>query len=106
MNKEEFFEYVDEGISVVDFFAEWCSPCKGQAVVINGLEKDNSMSNIKFLKLDVDKSDHNIADGFEIKSIPTVIIFNNGQEEYRFVGITNANILTKVIKKIKNNPTE
>ena len=101
MNKEEFFEIIDEGITVVDFFAEWCAPCKGQTVVFDYLRKDDSISDVKFVKFNVDKDDYEIVKSFEIESIPTIIIFKGGEEEFRFTGITGADQLTRIIKKLQ-----
>lgn len=101
MNKEEFFEIIDEGITIVDFFAEWCAPCKGQTVVFNYLKKDDSISDTKFIKFDVDKDDQEVSESFEIRSIPTIIIFKGGEEEFRFTGVTGADQLTRIIKKLQ-----
>jgi thioredoxin 1 len=101
MNKEEFFEMVDEGITIVDFFAEWCPPCKGQGVIFDYLEKNGSIKNVKFLRLDVDNEGNDVARDFEIKSIPTIIIFKDGQEKFRFVGVTSSSILTTAVRKIQ-----
>ena len=103
MDKDEFFEIIDEGITIVDFFAEWCTPCKGQAVVFNYLKKDDSISDTKFIKFDVDKDDQEVAESFEIRNIPTIIIFKDGEEEFRFVGVTGADQLTRIIKKLQSN---
>jgi thioredoxin 1 len=101
MNKEEFFEIIDKGITVVDFFVEWCAPCKGQTAVFNYLKKDDSISDTKFIKFDVDRDDQEITESFEIRSIPTIVIFKDGEEEFRFTGITGADQLTRIIKKLQ-----
>lgn len=101
MNKEEFFDLIDEGITVVDFFADWCAPCKGQTVVFNYLKKNSDFEDVQFLKFDVDNDDREVSNDFEIQSIPTLIIFKNGQEEFRFVGVTGADELTSIIKRVK-----
>lgn len=101
MDKEEFFGFVDKGITVVDFFAEWCAPCKGQTVVFDYLKKDASIDDVKFLKFDVDKNDQDVVADFEIRNIPTIIIFNNGQEMFRFIGVTGSDKLMKTIKVLK-----
>jgi thioredoxin 1 len=102
VNKEEFFDHVDQGITVVDFFADWCAPCKGQTVVFNYLKKNSNFEDVQFLKFDVDNDDREVSNDFEIESIPTLIIFKDGQEEFRFVGVTGADMLTKAIKKVQS----
>lgn len=102
MNKEKFSEIIDKGITIVDFFAEWCLPCKGQSAVLDYLRKDESIKGIKFLQLDVDKEGNEIASDFKIKSIPTIIIFRDGQEKSRSIGVTGSEELTKTIGRIQN----
>jgi thioredoxin 1 len=101
VNKEEFFDFIDQGITVVDFFAAWCAPCKGQTVVFNYLKKDSNFEDVQFLKFDVDNDDREVSNDFEIESIPTLIIFKDGQEEFRFIGVTGADVLMKAIKRIQ-----
>lgn len=101
MDKKEFFESIDKGITIVDFFANWCAPCKGQATIFNYLKENNDDSNTKFLKFDLDNDDHTVASNFEIRSIPTIIIFLAGQEEFRFVGLTGADELIKAMDESK-----
>ena len=73
-----------KGISVVDFFANWCMPCKIMAPIIESLaaELDGTVS---FFKLDVDEN-QSTAGRLGIRSIPTFIVFRNGKEIDRMVG--------------------
>lgn len=103
MNKKEFSKTISKGIAVIDFFAEWCFPCKGQAAIFNYIEKDKNTKDVKFLKLDVDKEGRDFANDLKIKSIPTIIIFKSGQEKFRFVGVTTAERLMGAIEEAKNN---
>lgn len=101
VNKEEFFELTEEGITIVDFFADWCAPCKAQGIVFDRLKKNNSIEGVKFLKFDLEKDDQSVANDLEIRNIPTIIIFNAGQEEFRFVGVTGKDTLIQGIKEVK-----
>ncbi|KXZ39910.1 thioredoxin [Alkalithermobacter thermoalcaliphilus JW-YL-7 = DSM 7308] len=65
-----------EGLAVVDFFANWCGPCKMLAPVFESLSEE--MQNVKFLKVDIDK-DIQLAQRFNITSVPTMIVFKNGK---------------------------
>ena len=69
---------------LVDFWAEWCGPCKMIAPILeeNADEKEGI---IKIAKVDVDSSPE-LAQKFEIMSIPTLIVFNNGEPAKRLVG--------------------
>lgn len=93
-----FEEIISNGVSLVDFWADWCMPCKMQAPIIDEVAKDlGEKANI--CKLDI-QTYNNLAGKFNIQSIPSIIIFKNGKEIKRFVGIKSKNIL---VKEIENN---
>ncbi len=103
MNTKEFFKIIDKDITIVDFYAVWCAPCKGQSIVITYMEKEfqkKNIKDIKFIQFDVDKN-IDVASNFEIRNIPTIIIFKDGEEQLRFIGITNNETLTSAIQKIQ-----
>lgn len=68
---------------LLDFYADWCGPCKMMAAEIDAFAEETE--NIKVCKLNVDEST-DLAMTFGVMSIPTVILFENGQEVKRFVG--------------------
>ena len=88
---EEVINY--EGTVVVDFFAEWCEPCKIMSPLIDSLADEN-LSNVKVFKMDVDKNDQT-AMQYGIMSIPTIMIFKNGELKNTFVGITDIDEIKK-----------
>lgn len=69
----------------VDFFATWCGPCKMFAPTFEKLSKDFN-GKLKFLKIDIDKNNE-IADSYNVKSVPTFILFKDGKEIERKVGV-------------------
>jgi len=71
--------------AVVDFWAEWCAPCKMLAPTLNQVA-DETKGKVKVAKLNVDISPSTAAK-YKIRSIPTVIIFRNGKESKRIIGI-------------------
>lgn len=85
VNLENFAQEVlkSEKPVLVDFYADWCGPCKMMAAEIDAFAEETE--NIKVCKLDVDEST-DLAMTFGVMSIPTVILFKNGQEAKRFVG--------------------
>lgn len=79
---------------VVDFFATWCGPCKAQSPILEEMNKENE--NIKFVKVDVDKNAE-LADKYDIMSIPTIIVFKNGNVIKQFVGLTDKEQIMEII---------
>lgn len=78
-----FKETVDASVVLIDCYADWCAPCKAIAPVLEELSTE--LPNVKFVKLDVD-SEHMLARGFDIKSIPTLLLVKDGKVEKRSVG--------------------
>lgn len=89
---KEFDELVESGKNVlVDFYADWCGPCKMQAPIVEAIAEENS--DVVVAKLNVDDVD-DVAERFNIVSIPTLLIFKGGKLVKNFVGVTmKANIL-------------
>ncbi len=77
---------------LVDFFAEWCGPCKMQAPIIDELEKEYK-GKAKIYKLDVDKAQET-ASKYQVMSIPTIVIFKDGKEVERLMGLQQKPALT------------
>ena len=69
---------------LVDFWAEWCGPCKMIAPILEEIATENK-EKIKIMKLNVDEASE-VARRFEVMSIPTLIVFKNGAPEKRIVG--------------------
>ncbi len=72
--------------TIVDFYADWCGPCKMMSPIIDEIAEEND--SVKVGKLNVDES-QDIAVKYNVMSIPTIIIFKNGKEDKRFVGVTS-----------------
>lgn len=97
LNDNTFTNKIAKGVALVDFWAEWCQPCKIQAPIINDLaEEYGNKANI--CKLDIEKN-KKIGQKLQIRNIPTIIIFKNGKEVERLVGLKTKNVLKKSIDK-------
>ncbi len=85
--------------TLVDFFAEWCGPCKMMKPILEDL-KSNMGENVTILKIDVDQNPQ-IASVFQIQSVPTMILFKNGNIVWRQSGVVPAPQLQSIIEGIK-----
>ena len=84
LSTNDFNQTIAEGVTLVDFFAEWCGPCKMMAPVVDQLAKEYA-GRAKVAKVDVD---HNveIAMQYRVQGVPTFGIFKNGVMVHRIVG--------------------
>lgn len=80
----EFDNSIKEGVVIVDFFADWCGPCKMLAPIFEELEEEMK-DKVKFFKVDVDQSGE-LASRFNVFSIPTIMIFKDGKDVSTEIG--------------------
>jgi len=86
---------------LVDVFADWCTPCKVMEPIIKNV-KINFGSQLKIIKINIDQNPQ-IANKFQIKGVPTLLLFKKGKLIWRQAGIHQENELIDLIKtKIKN----
>ncbi|MBR3523453.1 MAG: thioredoxin [Bacilli bacterium] len=83
INDEKFIEVVKEGKVLVDCYATWCGPCRMLSLIIDELASEKE--DYKFYKLDVDNS-NKVTKEYGIMSIPTLLIFENGELKEKVVG--------------------
>ena len=95
---EKFNELIQSPKPVlVDFYAEWCGPC--QIMKPRILDVAERMGdNIKIIQIDVDK-EKELATRFRIASVPTLIIFKNGKQQWRQSGIISSHALMKLLQE-------
>ncbi|MDY0141185.1 MAG: thioredoxin [Bacteroidales bacterium] len=98
LTDQSFDNQIKKGVTLVDFWAPWCMPCKMMIPVLNELSQDDSHDAI-IAKLNVDENQKTAAK-YGVRSIPTSIIFKNGKEIKRFVGVKPTQFFVKQIKSI------
>lgn len=97
LDDNNFEEETKEGVVLVDFYADWCGPCKMIAPIIEELSKD--LTDVKVVKVDVDSSPQT-AMKFGIRSIPTIGLMKDGKEINRMIGMVSKPQLLEFIKSV------
>lgn len=97
ITKENFEKEVlnSEKLVVVDFYADWCGPCKMLAPIMSQLNEEYG-DKIKIVKVNVDQ-EQSLAMSFQVMSIPTVLFFKNGDIQEKIVGFTGKDHLKNKI---------
>lgn len=95
LSDNEFDMTIAEGITLVDFWAPWCAPCKMQGPILKQVA-ENVDGQAKIAKLNVDDSG-GVAGRFGVQAIPTLLLFKDGNEVRRFVGVQPKEILIDAI---------
>jgi thioredoxin 1 len=97
LNEESFKEAVSKGKTLVDFYADWCGPCRMLAPVLETVASDQEVSkNATVAKIDIDSA-QGVASTYNVTSIPTLILFQDGKELRRLVGLRDANAIKHFI---------
>ena len=96
-NSQNFEEEVlkNEKLVLVDFYADWCGPCKMLSPIIDQIAEENT--NIKVVKVNVDES-QDLAMKYQVMSIPTLVIIKEGKEINRSVGLVDKSQIENMVK--------
>jgi thioredoxin 1 len=93
---EEFERNIKDGKVLVDFYADWCPPCRMLSPIVEEIE---SKKNVKVLKVNVDEL-RDLALRYQIFSIPTLIIFKDGREADRIIGLVPKDEIIRRLEKV------
>ena len=97
LTSNNFDEFISKGKSVIDFHAGWCGPCKIVSPIVDKLSTE--MKGVKFGKIDVDRESE-LAQRFQVMSIPTLIFFKEKEQVDRYVGALSKEELKEKIEEI------
>ena len=98
LTDKNFQQQTKNKVVLVDFWAEWCAPCKMMAPVLNEVADElNGNSHVGKLNIEQYQS---MAQQFNVRSVPTLILFKNGKEVKRFVGMKQKDFLLKEIQSV------
>ncbi|HLV69635.1 MAG TPA: thioredoxin [Xanthomarina sp.] len=92
----QFSELINQEKPVlIDFYAEWCSPCKMMSPILKQV-KDSLGDSVSILKVDVDKN-QSLAAKYQVRGVPTLILFKNGKQLWRQSGVLQKEELINII---------
>lgn len=93
----DFKESIERGITLVDFFAEWCAPCRMLVPILETIAEE-MQGKIKLCKVDIEQA-QNVTSEYQVTSVPTLILFKDGKEVSRTVGLKDAESLKELINQ-------
>lgn len=99
LTDNNFNQQIRNNITLVDFWAPWCMPCKVMAPILNEIAEQVD-SKVQIAKVNIDENQP-LAAKYNIRSIPTTVLFRNGKEVNRFVGVKTKNFLLEHINSLQ-----
>jgi len=100
INEGNFDNIISNKLVLVDFSAAWCGPCRMMAPILEEVAQD-MQNDLGIYKLDIDES-QSVASKYQVTSIPTVVLFKDGKEVDRFVGLRDANTIKEMVTSVKS----
>jgi len=92
LNDEKLEDLIKEGIVLVDFYADWCGPCKMLGAVLENMD-------LNVVKVNTDNH-QDLAIKYGVMSIPTVYIYKNGKEVHKFIGFKSKEEINEIINNL------
>lgn len=98
VSQQDFDDVIGKGVTLLDFNAPWCAPCRAQEPILETLAAEYE-GKASVAAMNIDKNNE-IAGRLGIQSIPTLIIFRNGKEIQRLVGLQSKDCLVDALDKV------
>lgn len=96
--KDSFNNIINSETPVlIDFYADWCGPCKMLAPILKQV-KEEMGNGLKVIKIDVDKN-QSLASTYQVKGVPTMLLFKSGKQVWRQSGVLQKNDILKVVQQ-------
>ncbi|MFH0896141.1 MAG: thioredoxin [Bacteroidota bacterium] len=99
LTDSDFQKQISKGVALVDFWASWCMPCKMMAPVLNEVANE-AQEQVKICKLNIEENSR-MASHYGVRSIPTILLFRNGKEVSRIVGVKSKEYLLQQLHNVK-----
>lgn len=100
VNAQNFEKEISSGKVLVDFYGPWCPPCKQLSPILDQLSEE--MGKVEFIKVNTDKAP-NLTQEYEVRGLPTLILFENGKEKGRSVGFRDKASVKRFIETGKSS---
>jgi thioredoxin 1 len=102
LSEDNFDREISKGVVLVDFYADWCGPCRMMTPVLEKVAREVEGQAV-VAKLDIDRAQKAAAQ-FQVTSVPTLILFKDGQEVGRLVGLRDADAVREFIQRDARKP--
>lgn len=99
IKESEFINEVKDGLVLVDFYADWCGPCKMLSPVLEQI--NNEDDEVKVIKVNIDDSAF-LANYYQVQSIPTLVLLKNGEFLHKMIGFKPKKVIEELIERGKN----
>ncbi|WP_297995293.1 thioredoxin [uncultured Clostridium sp.] len=98
IKESEFVNEINDGLVLIDFYADWCGPCKMLTPILEEINKENE--DVRIIKVNIDDSRF-LASYYQIQSIPTLVLLKNGQFLNKMIGFRPKKMIEELIEKGK-----